>query len=245
MLAPPPPTLPPTLVVDGLAICAREGGRWTRVKVGTGWPRRGGMTAAPLGIGTVGAPRPVGGFEDVTDGGEGVYAKGAATEDRSVLFGPGRARVPRRVALLSPSNPVYRGVVAGFLSRHGVRGAKVRITRLVRTDLDGDGGDEVLIEASSRDGLARVSPTIGGGPGDYSLLLLRTVRGGRAVEIPLDFAAGRKAAGDTRLRAIADFDGDGRMEIVLSWGAWESGGAELWAFRRGRATRLAENGTGV
>lgn len=238
--------LPPTLIVDGQVIGSREGGRWREAKIGaSGWGRRTGGTFREIGVGRLGSARVVKGFEEETDGYAGVFAKPHPPFGR-VLFGGGGAKVPRKVVELNPANAIYRRVVRSFLARKGVLVPNARVTRLIRTDLDGDGSEEILLAASSRGDFARTPLNDRLRAGEYSLLLLRTVRAGKVVEIPLSFAA--KGVGfpeDFALRAIADLDGDGRMEVVVSSAGWESSGAALWGFRSGRATRLVENGSGL
>lgn len=147
---------------------------------------------------------------------------------------------------MATESAVYRKVVRDFLDEAGLKGAKVRLSKVVRADIDGDGTDEVIIEASSRGDLDRVS-SMDTGKDDYSLVLLRHVAKGGAKGAALEFISGRR--GDTlelkQLRGLADLDGDGRMEIVTTGKGYEWNNARLWSFQRGRPRKLLENGEGV
>ena len=155
-------------------------------------------------------------------------------------------RVPRRVAFMAANSAVYQKVVRDFLSANGLKNSKVRLSKVVRTDLDGDGTDEVILEASSRSDLDRIGSTETG-KDDYSLVLLRYVAKGGGRGVPLEFLSGQKSQTLERkvLRGIADLDGDGRMEIVTTGKGYEWNNARLWSYRGGRLVKLLENGEGV
>lgn len=239
-----PLVLPPTLAVDGFVVGARTGGRWRAVSIGQGWKSRPAALFRPIGVARVGAPVRLRFTEE--DVPQGVYVAEPQDARLRVLVAGTTPRAPRRATEIPATNPAYVRAFRGYLDRNGLRAARVRITRIVGADLDGDGTQEVLIEAQSSETAGITNVAAGFGPNDYSVVLLRALRGGKVVEFPL--ATGKTPAADglrRKLRAIADLDGDGRMEIVLSWDAWEAGGGALWSYRSGRATRLIESGTGV
>ncbi|HMJ06205.1 MAG TPA: hypothetical protein VK474_08100, partial [Chthoniobacterales bacterium] len=55
-------------------------------------------------------------------------------------------RVPREADV---TQAVYITAVREFLGAHGLKAPEVKVTRIVRIDLDGDGEDEVLINATN------------------------------------------------------------------------------------------------
>jgi hypothetical protein len=57
--------------------------------------------------------------------------------------------LPRNPVLADVTQPVYVQAVGDFLKAHGIADPEVRITRIVRVDLDGDGEEEVLISATN------------------------------------------------------------------------------------------------
>jgi hypothetical protein len=202
--------------------------RFTRVGIGQilgSMTAKGLMKGEPNGAGYIGVG------ED--------YAKG-----NGVLFG-GRVSVPRRVQTLSNKNSTYQPVVNAFLEKNGIM-VPGRITRIVRADLDGNGTQEVIIQASSRDDVTDGGMS-GMKPNDYSLVLLRYEDKGKAGEIPLmfDHPSAESLNYMNKLQAIADFDGDGTMEVVVSSAYYEGESATLFRFRGTKLIKLVEMGDGV
>lgn len=236
--------LPPTLVVDRYVVGARVGGKWSPVEIGKGWKSRPPATLREIGVGRLGQTFSARFTDEEVP--QGVYLAGDRSIENGILIGGATPRVPRRTTELPKVSTVYAGVLRRYLDTHGLKGAKTRITRIVQVDLDGDGTREILIEARNRDDLDSRGLTVNFGPTDYSVVLLRALRGGRVTETAL--APGRTPAADglvRKLRAIADVDGDGRMEVVLSYSAWEAFGGALWNYRAGTPRLLVEDGSGV
>ena len=57
--------------------------------------------------------------------------------------------LPRRPVIADATQSVYVEAVRDFLKARGIADPKVRITRILRVDLDGDGEEEVLISATN------------------------------------------------------------------------------------------------
>lgn len=152
---------------------------------------------------------------------------------------------PRTPQLLPTGNATYRKLVARHLAENGLRGARPHIEQLIRVDLDGDGADEVLIVAQNvvdatdgaqaeifsfapdaplmhlRDAADANAVPASARAGNYSIILLQRVDGGKVHTLPLASAIaarGRPAAPPRvhRIAAIADLNGDGTMEIITS-----------------------------
>lgn len=124
--------------------------------------------------------------------------------------------LPRPPILLSTDQQVYRDAAAAILREKGIARPDVRLTQVIRVDLDGDGAEEVLVSATH---YARgLSP--GAGAGDYSMVFLRRVLNGQVATrlISGDFfprAVKFGSPAEHRVAAILDLNGDGIMEIVL------------------------------
>ncbi|GAA5436502.1 hypothetical protein M8445_08620 [Deinococcus aquaticus] len=143
---------------------------------------------------------------------------------------------PRPVTELPTRNATYERIVRDELIRRGVVAPQVTLTRLTRTDLDGNGTQEVIIEARRFRGASGDFPPPTGQPGDYSLLLLRHVTAGRAVTTVLGAHVAPRTpwnpessdpmpmATQYRLVGVADLNGDGRMELVLHDAYYEGAG---------------------
>jgi hypothetical protein len=125
------------------------------------------------------------------------------------------------------ADSTHRAQARDLLATRGLTVAVPVIKQVYRTDLEGDGVNELLI----------VAEDIQGGyfpnEGDYSLAFLRKVVGGTVetailgesvltddTTIPTAFSIG----------AVADLNGDGKMEIVVSAAYYEGLGVEVWEY---------------
>ena len=164
---------------------------------------------------------------------------------RTLGFGSARLAIisswnptPRRAASLNTKDAVYNKIVKEYLGRNGLSDAEVNIMQLFRVDLEGDGVDEVVIyaqnifkrEATATWAMDKPLFHFGAGlpeelkEGQYSLLLLRKIVGGKVHEIPLVQCISLKecttANGQSvppllhKLYQFADLNGDGIMEII-------------------------------
>lgn len=118
-----------------------------------------------------------------------------------------------------PDDGTYAAFAADLLSSRGLDVASPEIKQLYRTDLEGDGVNEVLVVAEDvTDGLLLQE-------GDYSIVFIRKVVEGEVetailgdtVVLPGDDQFGASYS----IGAVADLSGDGKMEIVTSSGFFE------------------------
>ncbi len=147
----------------------------------------------------------------------------------------------------SSTSKVYLDVVQAHLRSKGLKLAIAKINKVIGVDLDGDGVREVVIEAAP---IADMVPRTmeDGKPTDYTSILIRWVKNGKPVTLVVDHHDARKDSalgGADQLRAIADFDGDGRFEIVCSSDYYEGQSAAVYSFRKGKLRKLVEYGAGV
>lgn len=237
---------PRILAMDGLVLGEHRGGRWIATESDAFRARDlGRLRWHPAWLTATGGGVVSAGIKEETEGYVGAFL---SPIHRGVLLSGSKPGRPRRVETLPKTNAVYGGVLRRWLDAKGMRRSPARITALLRVDLDGDGTKEVIIEARSAEDLPAVGFDRASNPVDYSLVLLRGVRNGKAVELPLDFARAngpQGSAGESRLRAIADLDGDGRMEVVLEWRAWEVHAAEVHSYRAGTERTVLQNGTAL
>lgn len=159
---------------------------------------------------------------------------------------------PRPVTALSTRNGTYRRVVREELVRRGLSASDGRLLGVTRADLNGDGTDEVILEAAHYAGRPGLFPPPVGQPGDYSLLLLRHVQNGEvrttvlgahlAPRTPYDPGSGAPMPLATlfRLAGLVDLNGDGRLEILTFGGYYEgfTVTASEWTPQGGLTTRL-------
>ena len=112
-----------------------------------------------------------------------------------------------------PDDGTYAGFASELLSSRGLDVASPVIKQLFRTDLEGDGVNEVIVVAED------VNPGLLLEEGDYSIAFLRKVVQGEVQTAIL--GATVVGPGDDQfgaaytIGAVADLSGDGQMEIVL------------------------------
>lgn len=166
---------------------------------------------------------------------------------------------PRPVVPLPNSSPVYREIVRSELQRRGLSQGNINITRLLKADLDGNGTTEIIIEANwFKDLSGGLFPPPVGNPNEYSLLLLRSVKAGKAMTTVLgehlapktpwnpDSSVPMPMANLYKVAGLADLNGDGRMEIVRYNAYYEGAGFSVleWTPAGGAKVRL-DAGCGV
>ena len=157
---------------------------------------------------------------------KGFYSVKSETNDKfGVAIGdnaPWNA-VPRLPKTIDLNDATYKKAAADVLRTKGIINPKIKLTKAFRIDLEGDGQEEVLIEATSYSGYMQPSAK----KGDYSFVLLRKIVGGKAQNIVVSGDFVKKnikfgAPSKFQLSAIADLNGDGKMEIVI-YGSYYEG----------------------
>jgi hypothetical protein len=140
--------------------------------------------------------------------------------------------LPRPSTLLDTDAAVYRDAARAEVAKLGLPGDDLRVVQVVRADLSGDGTDEVLVVAEhlSEPG------SLMGAPGDYSVVLLRQIVDG---EVETTLVTESRADPDqngpyilvSQVAAVADLNGDGRMEVVVQGVYYE--GVGMYAYELG------------
>lgn len=126
---------------------------------------------------------------------------------------------PRPYKEQDTRQPTYQRVVEEILRDEGMDNPKTVIKQLIRVDLDGDGAEEVLIVAGVDHDVAGYYSE----KGDHSIVIMRKLTDGLVWEqvVARDLAIeGKQQYSGTNtvysLESIADINGDGVMEVVLS-----------------------------
>ncbi len=164
---------------------------------------------------------------------------------------------PRPVESLPTQSAVYCELVRTELLKCGLKSPTVTLVSVTRTDLDGDGTAEVIVEAShfrSQDS-SIFAPPPNAEAGDYSLLLLRWVRNGKPQTTVLAQNVFTKTLTQKQLEdggsqvpsrfglaGVADLNADGRIELVVQDVYYEGEGAAVleWSPSAGVKERLNE-----
>ena len=128
---------------------------------------------------------------------------------------------PPKIENLPTADEEFRKIVAEYLRETGLEEPKVVIKQVLRSDLDGDGDVELLINAinTEREAMRK---------GEYSVVLLHKKIDGEtqtfeiASEITTEDSDELSALWENTIAGLIDLDGDGEMEIVL-YGAFYLG----------------------
>lgn len=157
--------------------------------------------------------------------------------------------LPRKPQIADPTQQVYVGAVREFLESRRISDPKVRITRILRVDLDGDGENEVLISATNyftKDGDV---PTENPAHGSYSIVLLRRVVAGK---VQTEFVAGELYLKDEpntpnvyEIPAVLDLNGDGKLEVIVHSHYYEGAGTTIYDCSGGKCKAVLSVECGV
>jgi len=125
---------------------------------------------------------------------------------------------------------------------------QAKLTQIFRVDLDGDRQDEIVMTGNYN----KLGTSAPQSAGDYSFVLVRKIVGGNPRNILIEgdfFKRQRKDSYEPPYRrevtAIADLNGDGKMEILIHWFYVEGEAATVYEFRKGRFRKVFEIGCGV
>ena len=156
---------------------------------------------------------------------------------------------PRKAKQTDTTQPVYIKAAADFLATQGIAKPVVKITQILRIDLEGDGEDEVLLSAThypNKEGGMVTSASVG----NYSFVLLRRVVGGK-VQTSLvegEFYPTAKefnAPNRYEVSGLLDLDGDGKLEIIVHSAYYEGAATSVWQLGKNGLKRVLEIGCGA
>jgi len=148
---------------------------------------------------------------------------------------------PRALKPIDAENAAYKTVVTNFLRKKGIARPVVKIKEAFRVDLEGDGVEEVVISATYYKG----GLTPGATPGDYSFVILRKAVGKIVTDHMLtgEFHLRKIVFGapnEHHISAIADLNGDGKMEVVVYGFYYEGQFASAFEMKNGRPVMIKE-----
>jgi hypothetical protein len=172
-----------------------------------------------------------------------------ASEKRAIAVSAPWNPMPRTARALEKTQEAYSKAARDFLIGKGIAKPVVKITQLLRVDLDGDGRDEVLLSATNYPGEEGESPT-NAEAGNYSFVLLRHVVDGKVQTKLVDGEFYRKASESQtpyryEVSGLLDLDGDGRLGIVVYSAYYEGATVTVWQFRQGKLHKVLEIGCGA
>jgi hypothetical protein len=141
----------------------------------------------------------------------------------------------------------YRQIGAAFADDLSVDGTLGEVVQVVRTDLDGDGMEEVLVTFENTESAV-------GERGDYSIIYMRSpqIDGSVADSVVLHSLVDPNLADDgfpfmfrVRLLGVADLNGDGKMEVAVHTWYYEGAGITVFEFDGDSLTQVMSNGCGA
>jgi hypothetical protein len=156
----------------------------------------------------------------------------------------------KKLEQLKTDHPAYVEAARAWLDEKGLPLAPVRLTYVLRTDLEGDGTDEVIL-AGAYNAVEVQDADLS--VGRYAFVLLRRVIDGAVVTTALeDFAnphpyeADDVGYGASAIDpvAIVDLTGDGTAEVVLALWQYESLAYTLYRLQDGALVAAAGCGCG-
>jgi hypothetical protein len=157
--------------------------------------------------------------------------------------------MPRTAKASDKTQEIYVKAAHDFLVSKGIAKPVVKITQLLRIDLDGDGKDEVLLSATNYPGEPGESPP-SAAAGNYSFVLLRHLVDGKAQTKLIDGEFYPKASESQtpyrhEVSGLLDLDGDGRLEVVVYSAYYEGAMVTVWHFGAGKLHQVLEIGCGA
>jgi hypothetical protein len=157
--------------------------------------------------------------------------------------------LPRKPQIADPTQQVYVDAVREFLESRRMNDPKVKITRILRVDLDGDGEDEVLINATNYFTDDGDVPMDTAAPGSYSIVLLRRVVAGKA---QTELIAGEfyvkdesSASNLYEIPGVLDLNGDGKLEVIVHSHYYEGAETTIYDCSGGKCEAALSAGCGL
>lgn len=141
--------------------------------------------------------------------------------------------LPRKPVISDTTQSVYVDSVRDFLNARGIADPKVRITRILRIDLEGDGEDEVLISATNYFSAADEAPIHAPRAGSYSIVMLRRAVGEKVQTQLITGEVYAKADESVapnvyQIAAVLDLNGDGKLEVIVHSFYYEGGQTTIY-----------------
>jgi hypothetical protein len=152
--------------------------------------------------------------------------------DAVIAIGADWNALPRTPVFASTTQPAYQKVAHDFLVSKGIKKPQVKVTQVVRIDLEGDGTEEVLVSATNYFSEDETMPS-DAPAGSYSFIILRRkVKGAvKTTMIEGEFypkAKNFNAPSKHKVLAVLDCDGDGKMEVVVDGSYYEGGWTTIY-----------------
>ena len=155
--------------------------------------------------------------------------------------------LPRKPKIVDPTTQIFVDAVREFLVSRRMSDPQVKITRILRVDLDGDGEEEELINATNYpDDEPPMDEAV---PGGYSMVLLRRAVTGK---VETELIAGDFYVKDEsspayvyKIEAVLDLNGDGKLEIIVHSQYYEGSETTIYDCSSGKCEVALSVGCGL
>jgi len=174
------------------------------------------------------------------------FADGVAANDSLLAVGSRHDGMLRRLKLQTGGLKPYEELVARYLKENGIS-AEPEIQQLVRVDLDGDGGEEVVIVAGNANSSLPYFAE-----NTYSLVLFRRLVDGRVLTEVLhehyyheDIEGMADSPSGYKTVFAVDLNGDGSLELILRGSYYEGFWYEIYEFTSKGLKKVLSAGLGA
>lgn len=170
------------------------------------------------------------------------------TGDFLIGVGSGPDPLPRIATEGDPNDPQLQEQIAALLTSRGISEPEVQIRQVVQVDLDGDGSNETIVNASRYDYGESTSPPPDARAGDYALLAVIAEGATEPIVLGEEYYPEAKefvAPLDFDLVALLDIDGNGTLEVIMNGGYYEGLFTGVYTITEGTAENVLESGCGV
>ena len=161
------------------------------------------------------------------------------------------AAVPRVPRVERTNQQVYIKAVGDELKRMGLANPKVKVSQVIRIDLEGDGSAEVLVSATNYaaqyEGIAM---TPNAQAGDYSIVFMRKVVNGKVQTVPIEgqvYTEDKEfvAPSQHSIAAVLDLNNDRVMDIVTHGFYYEGDWHSVYEVKGTQVEEVLSCGCGV
>lgn len=140
--------------------------------------------------------------------------------EQNVAMSASWPAMPRVPVMQKDNIEGYEQEVKRILEKNGIMDSQVKVNQVIRIDLEGDGTEEVIVNASSLEGAAPIKAP----KGSYSMIFLRKLIAGKVKTMMLReeyYTDYLEAPVINKVASVLDANGDGVMEIMIWEGYYE------------------------
>lgn len=150
-----------------------------------------------------------------------------------------------RVRPGDPNNPALVVAITKLIQANGIATPTLAINQVLVGDLDNNGSEETVVSAAhlNRNGDS-IDPQAS--PGNYAFVAVLPAQGEPRVLDGNFFATNEQNLQyEYRIRSVLDLNGDGNLEVVVSWSYYEGNGLEIFANAATAPDKVLEEGCGA